>query len=63
MGYVLDGKTDAATFYKYDPAGKVTMQRHPNGATTYFSCNRAGRLSEKVTKKHADGSGRSVSVQ
>ena len=53
---VLDGKTDSATYYDYDPARRVTRQQHPNATTTYFSYDAAGRLSEKITKKDADGS-------
>jgi YD repeat-containing protein len=49
MTSVLDGKTDMETTYEYDPAGRVTVQAHPNGATIYFSYDLSGRLSEKVT--------------
>jgi RHS repeat-associated protein len=56
MTSVLDGKTDMETTYEYDPAGRVTLQAHPNGATTYFSYDLSGRLQEKVTKKDTDGS-------
>jgi YD repeat-containing protein len=44
------------TTYESDPAGRVTVQAHPNGATTYFSYDLAGRLSEKVTLKNSDAS-------
>jgi YD repeat-containing protein len=56
MSLVLDGKTDSATYYEYDGSRRVTVQRHPNATTTYFSYDLAGRLSEKVTKKDADAS-------
>jgi len=56
MVHVHDGKTGAWTYYEYEPAGKVRLQHHPNAATTYFSYDSAGRLSEKVTRKDADGS-------
>ena len=36
--------------------GRVARQRHPNRATTYFSYDAAGRLSEKLTVKEADSS-------
>jgi YD repeat-containing protein len=36
MTSVLDGKTDMETTYDYDPSGRVTVQAHPNGATTYY---------------------------
>ena len=45
MEYVLDGKNDVATYYEYDPAGKVTVQKHPGGATPCFFCYVAGRRS------------------
>ena len=41
---MLDGKTDMETTYEYDPAGRVAVQAHPNGATTYFSYDLSGRL-------------------
>jgi YD repeat-containing protein len=41
---VLDGKTDMETTYEFDPAGRVTVQAHPNGATSYFDYDLAGRL-------------------
>ena len=56
MVHVLDGKTDMETTYEYDPTGRVTLQAHPNGATTYFNYDAAGRLSEKVTVKDSDTS-------
>ena len=56
MVSVLDGKTDMETTYEYDPAGRVSVQAHPNGATTYFSYDLSGRSSEKVTVKNADAS-------
>jgi YD repeat-containing protein len=56
MTSVLDGKTDMETTYEFDPAGRVTVQAHPNGATSYFAYDLAGRLAEKVTQKDSDGS-------
>ncbi len=44
------------TTYEYDPTGRVSVQAHPNGATTYFGYDLSGRLSEKVTVKNADTS-------
>ncbi len=54
----LDGIVlkDMETTYENDPAGRVTLQAHPNGATTYFAYDLSGRLSEKVTVKNADTS-------
>jgi YD repeat-containing protein len=45
MVSVLDGKTDMETTYEYDPTGRVTVQAHPNGATTYFGYDLSGRQS------------------
>jgi RHS repeat-associated protein len=56
MDWLLDGKTGLFTYYDYDPAQLVTRQQHPNGTTTYFIHDLAGRLSEKVTKKDSDAS-------
>jgi len=54
MSSVLDGKSGLATYYEYDPAGRVARQRHPNRATTYFSYDAAGRLSGKLTDAAGD---------
>ncbi len=56
MSSVLDGKTGLATTYEYDPAGRLRLQAHPNGSTSYFTYDAAGRLEEKVTRKDADAS-------
>ena len=53
---VLDGKTDSATYYDYDPERRVARQQHPNASTPHFSYDLAGRLSEKVTVKDAAAS-------
>jgi YD repeat-containing protein len=42
--------TSMETTYDYDQVGRVTLQAHPNGATTYFSYDLAGRLSEKMSE-------------
>jgi RHS repeat-associated protein len=56
MDWLLDGKSELFTHYDYDPADRVTRQQHPNGTTTYFLYDLAGRLSEKVTKKDSGAS-------
>ena len=35
---------------------QLSYQYNPNATSTYFTCDAAGRLSEKVTRKNADGS-------
>ena len=42
MSSVFDGKTGQVTYYHYDGAGKVTVQRRPNG-TTEANGTRSGR--------------------
>ena len=56
MQWLHDEKTDTRTYYQYDAAGRVMLQHHPNAATSYFSYDLAGRLSEKVTVKDSDTS-------
>ncbi len=59
MSSVLDGKTGLATTYEYDPAGRLRLQAHPNGSTSYFAYDAAGRNKSRAIR--IGGSSRWVS--